>query len=162
MASQSVSRIAQLLDQIDKLKSERARLRSALSMHEAGSFSSTAGPLFTFGAIADVQYCDIPDGSNFSGTVKRHFRGALDCLRSAVDEWCAAPAHCAPAFVAQLGDIIDNQCQENGQTAPDFAAVRGEFERLSCRTYHLSVAATSAANAAIHCPHASAPTTGTS
>ena len=28
-------------------------------------------PLFCFGAIADVQYCDIPDGTNFSKTVTR-------------------------------------------------------------------------------------------
>ena len=29
-----------------------------------------------------------------------------------------------------------------------------EYPAMSCRTYHLSVAATTDANAAIHCPHA--------
>eukprot|EP00936_MAST-01D_sp_MAST-1D-sp1_P002434 g2434.t1 len=157
----SHARIVQLLDQIEALKRENGRLRRSqasvrpnthISSSDNANRSSSCdadgdsatcddGALFAFGVIADVQYCNIPDGTNFTGTTKRYFRGALDCLRRAIDEWQAPRPACAPSFefVAQLGDIIDNQCQMHGQTAADFAAVKQELDRLpdSIKLYHL-------------------------
>ena len=50
--------------------------------------TGTKQPLFSFGVIADVQYCDIDDAWNFTRTVKRRYRGALASLARAVD-WYA-------------------------------------------------------------------------
>lgn len=85
-------------------------------------------PLFRFGVIADVQYCNIPDGTSFDGKTKRHFRGALTCLHKAVAEWSTPNSNVA--FVAQLGDIIDNQCNLNKQTKEDFSTIIAAFEPL--------------------------------
>jgi manganese-dependent ADP-ribose/CDP-alcohol diphosphatase len=126
---QQQQRIAALLDQVGALTRENAAMR-ALS-----AAAQQVQPLFRFGVIADVQYCDIPDGASFDGTTKRYFRGALDCLRKAVAEW-AAPGS-GVSFVAQLGDIIDNQCQANKQTAADFGAVMGALEPLARRSVRL-------------------------
>ena len=114
--------IASLLARVALLKRENALLRALSSAHQQ------PGPLFRFGVIADVQYCDIPDGSSFDGLTKRFFRGALHCLRKAVEEWSVPGS--GISFVAQLGDIIDNQCQLHKQTDADFATVWAEFERL--------------------------------
>jgi manganese-dependent ADP-ribose/CDP-alcohol diphosphatase len=63
--------------------------------------------LFTFGVIADVQYCDTEDGKSFAG-VSRLFRGAHTALERAVDEWVKPESEVK--FVAQLGDLIDGIC----------------------------------------------------
>eukprot|EP00927_Polykrikos_kofoidii_P059974 TRINITY_DN55057_c0_g1_i1.p1 TRINITY_DN55057_c0_g1~~TRINITY_DN55057_c0_g1_i1.p1 ORF type:complete len:377 (-),score=59.53 TRINITY_DN55057_c0_g1_i1:129-1259(-) len=66
------------------------------------------------GVIADVQYCDIDDGSDFSGKTKRCYRGALDCFRAARDWWNVGP----PLDVlTQLGDIIDGNCKKIDRNA---------------------------------------------
>jgi len=44
-------------------------------------------PRFGFGLIADVQWADIEDGSNFAKTSIRHYRGAFAQLVKAVDWW---------------------------------------------------------------------------
>lgn len=49
--------------------------------------------LFSFGAIADVQYADCVDGWNWNGTIRRYFRGALTQLRQAVDFWLQEERH---------------------------------------------------------------------
>ncbi|CAN0375476.1 unnamed protein product, partial [Ectocarpus sp. 13 AM-2016] len=43
--------------------------------------------LFSFGAIADVQYADQDDGWNFKKDHRRYYRGGLRQLRGAVDVW---------------------------------------------------------------------------
>ena len=65
-------------------------------------------PLFRFGVIADVQYCDIPDGFNFTGTTRRHYRGSLATARKASEYWRRRRAE----LVCNLGDIIDGQCRD--------------------------------------------------
>ena len=85
-------------------------------------------PLLRFGVIADVQYCDIPDAWNFSGNVKRHYRGALDCLRNAVRRWNAGPEI---AFVANLGDIVDQANEKRGESESALAAVLAEFGKVN-------------------------------
>ena len=44
-------------------------------------------PRFGFGLIADVQWADAEDGSNFAKTSIRHYRGAFAQLVKAVDWW---------------------------------------------------------------------------
>ena len=66
--------------------------------------SARALPTFSFGVIADVQWADLPDGTNFAGTTRRCYRGALAQLSDAVDWWRALER--PPGFIAQLGDLF--------------------------------------------------------
>lgn len=50
-------------------------------------------PLFSFGAIADVQYADCDDGWNFAKTRIRRYRGGLVQLARAVDVWLQNESH---------------------------------------------------------------------
>lgn len=50
-------------------------------------------PLFSFGAIADVQYADQDDGWNFEKDFRRYYRGGLLKLRDAVDVWLKDETH---------------------------------------------------------------------
>ena len=62
--------------------------------------------LFSFGLITDIQYADICDRQNSSNAKWRRYRNSLCCLQEAVAHWKAAEK-CSPAFIVQLGDIID-------------------------------------------------------
>lgn len=66
---------------------------------------SSSEPLFRFGLIADIQYCDCDDAANFAGTEVRGYRGTLHQAHEAVKVWNEHEV----AFVAQLGDLIDGQ-----------------------------------------------------
>ena len=61
--------------------------------------------MFTFGIIADIQYCDCDDATNFAGTETRYYRDTVRQAKLAVDSWNAHKV----LFVAQLGDLIDGQ-----------------------------------------------------
>lgn len=50
-------------------------------------------PLFSFGAIADVQYADRSDGWDWTKTTQRYYRGGLRQLRRAVDVWLRDENH---------------------------------------------------------------------
>ncbi|XP_071318280.1 manganese-dependent ADP-ribose/CDP-alcohol diphosphatase [Trachinotus anak] len=77
------------------------------------------GPLFTFGVIADIQYADIDDGYNYSRTRRRYYRGSLQLLGNAQESWSGSAVK--PAFVLQLGDLIDgfNKCSGASDRALD-------------------------------------------
>ena len=66
---------------------------------------------FSFGLVADVQYADIPNGTNFREDEVRCYRGGLKVLDQAVEAWNleARRADCDFAAVMQLGDLIDGQ-----------------------------------------------------
>lgn len=49
--------------------------------------------LFSFGAIADVQYADLDDGWNYNKTYRRYYRAALLKLQRAVDVWIRDETH---------------------------------------------------------------------
>uniref|UniRef100_A0A6B2LBD7 Calcineurin-like phosphoesterase domain-containing protein n=1 Tax=Arcella intermedia TaxID=1963864 RepID=A0A6B2LBD7_9EUKA len=66
--------------------------------------------LFSFGAIADVQYADAPDGWDFHKTALRRYRNSLVCLKEAVDCWESGPPI---QFVVQLGDLLDGLCRRD-------------------------------------------------
>lgn len=80
----------------------------------AAAVKATGGPLLQFGVIADVQYADCDDAFNFSRTQTRAYRGALTCLANAVDGWNALAQ--PVAFVANLGDIIDQRNETAGKS----------------------------------------------
>ena len=61
--------------------------------------------LFSFGLITDIQYADICDRQNSSNGRWRRYRNALFCLQEAVAHWKIVKS--MPAFIVQLGDIID-------------------------------------------------------
>lgn len=88
---------------------------------------------FSFGVIADVQWADLDNGTNFSGTVKRCFRGALQTLRTAAKWWSEKP----PTFVAQLGDLIDGRNAASGQSAAAVDAALEPLRRLPCPTLNV-------------------------
>lgn len=71
----------------------------------AAATSNSAPPAFRFGVIADVQYADMDDSSNFAGTRTRRYRHSLRVLEEAVAYWNDQVPDAA--FVAQLGDLID-------------------------------------------------------
>lgn len=94
-------------------------------------------PGFSFGIIADVQWADIDDGSNYAKTTKRCYRGALTTLGNAVDWWLDLPQ--PPAFVAQLGDLIDglNNAEQLDQSTEALDAALAHLERLPCPSANL-------------------------
>eukprot|EP00746_Dinoflagellata_sp_MGD_P001579 gnl/MRDRNA2_/MRDRNA2_102992_c0_seq1.p1 gnl/MRDRNA2_/MRDRNA2_102992_c0~~gnl/MRDRNA2_/MRDRNA2_102992_c0_seq1.p1 ORF type:complete len:360 (+),score=56.64 gnl/MRDRNA2_/MRDRNA2_102992_c0_seq1:84-1163(+) len=91
-------------------------------------------PVLRFGAIADVQYADVDDAYNFARTSRRRYRAALDSLRLAVQDWTTGPKlH----LVADLGDMIDQQCETRGDSHECLGKVLKEWDNLSCPVIHL-------------------------
>ena len=85
-------------------------------------------PCFSIGIIADVQWADMEDGSNYDKTVIRHYRAAFRTLQRAVDWWDTLSAR-PLSFVAQLGDLIDGVNAGRGQSDTALAAALAELAR---------------------------------
>jgi manganese-dependent ADP-ribose/CDP-alcohol diphosphatase len=111
----------------------------------AGSLASPEAsgiePLFRFGVIADIQYCDTDDASNFAGSEVRKYRGTVAQARAAVDLWNSVDT----AFNVNLGDLIDGQNAgkygaglqfAEPQTDAAFARVACELGRCKAPIYH--------------------------
>lgn len=81
-------------------------------------------PAFCLGLIADIQYADCDDGTDFSGQEHRYFRNSLNIARRAVDCWNAEGVDA----VVQLGDIIDG-C--NSKLKESEKALKAVLEVLS-------------------------------
>ena len=97
-------------------------------------------PLFSFGVVADVQYADLPVGTNFLKTVQRYYRHSLDALSMAVQSWLRdGPGGMPVAFVAQLGDLIDGKNADHGQTAAAAADVHRVLSRLGDIPIHSAI-----------------------
>ena len=92
-------------------------------------------PAFSFGVIADVQWADLPNGTNFARTRRRHYRGSLHVLRAAVDWWNALIASDVPEldlnFVADLGDLIDGQNSRLDASHAAMGAALSELRRCA-------------------------------
>ena len=58
------------------------------------------------GLIADVQYCDLEDGTDFTGVQVRRYRHSLEVLARAVEDWNSQGQ---VLFLAQLGDLVDGK-----------------------------------------------------
>jgi len=79
--------------------------------------------LFSFGAIADIQYADDDDAWDFKKTRQRRYRHALDSVAAAARVWREEQVK----FVLQLGDVIDGRCAKLGQSNTDLQAVLNAF-----------------------------------
>ena len=92
----------------------RGKGKGKAPMTTAAESADGQRALFAIGLIADVQYADIDDGTNYDGSSKRHYRGALSALERAVPWWNAQqpPLAC----IAQLGDLIDGHNAALGQS----------------------------------------------
>jgi len=100
--------------------------------------------MFRFGFISDIQYADIDDAMNFSKTEHRGYRDALHHVKKAVSFWNSQVP--LPAFVVQVGDIIDGQNSGTyGQgvsfSAPQsnaaFLRVIAQLEKSMAPVYHV-------------------------
>ena len=78
------------------------------------------GPMFTFGVVADVQYCDCDARGS------RYYRASLDKLAHAVEVFNREE----PDFVVQLGDLIDRDAASYGDVLP-------VLRRLEAPAYHV-------------------------
>ena len=77
-------------------------------------------PLFKFGLLADIQYCDTDDRTNFSGSQVRRYRNALNVARNAVQHFNSHHDDTLKNhpidFIVHNGDIIDHQCAFDFET----------------------------------------------
>lgn len=84
--------------------------------------------MLRFGVIADVQYADVDDEWNFAKTQRRRYRSALDSLKLAVRHWLEGPQlH----FIADLGDMIDQQCETRGDSLDSLRQVLASWTSIS-------------------------------
>lgn len=95
---------------------------------------SNAAPLFTFGLIADIQYADLADGSNYHQTRRRYYRNSLPLLRNAIRHW---NDEVRPSFILQLGDIIDGFNSTHGASDQALKTVIDEFSSCSAPVHHV-------------------------
>src|SRR3989338_4188079 len=75
--------------------------------------------LGSIGVASDVQYANIPIGSNFAGTSRRFYRDSLKALKQSCSHWKEQfethPLH----FIAHLCDLIDGQAKgDSGKGGP--------------------------------------------
>lgn len=77
-------------------------------------------PLFSFGVFADAQYVDAPDGGN------RCYRASVGKIEGCVNRFNADK----PAFVFQLGDLIDRD-------GASFGPMIERYNKLSMPHYHV-------------------------
>ncbi|XP_072523383.1 manganese-dependent ADP-ribose/CDP-alcohol diphosphatase-like [Salminus brasiliensis] len=97
-----------------------------------------APPLFTFGVIADIQYADRDDGFNFHRTRKRFYRNSLRILNNASRCWEEEEEpERRPAFILQLGDVIDGLNRDHDASDRALQAVMDEFSGCSAQVHHV-------------------------
>jgi len=82
---------------------------------------------FTFAVLADIQYAD----KDTCG--KRHYRTARQKLAECVDD---LNKH-NPAFVIQLGDLIDGYAHDPDKSKEDLDVILSVFNRLTMPGYHV-------------------------
>eukprot|EP00565_Helicotheca_tamesis_P004562 CAMPEP_0185727700 /NCGR_PEP_ID=MMETSP1171-20130828/3329_1 /TAXON_ID=374046 /ORGANISM="Helicotheca tamensis, Strain CCMP826" /LENGTH=302 /DNA_ID=CAMNT_0028396325 /DNA_START=222 /DNA_END=1127 /DNA_ORIENTATION=+ len=92
---------------------------------------------FSFGVIADVQWADTDDGTNYAKTVKRCYRGALTTLSNAVQWWNDLPSSSSPTFIAQLGDLIDGINAKLNASDDALHKALQQIQKCNCPAYHL-------------------------
>ena len=111
----------------------------------ASASASAEPPAFTFGLLADIQYVDVDDKPNFTGTQWRRYRNALVVAGDAVKYFNSRPEL---DFVLHNGDIIDHQCAfdfEADAFKPKHEAMSALGEVMSvlsearCENWHFTV-----------------------
>ena len=79
-----------------------------------------------FGMIADIQYVDADDATDFTGKQKRSYRNSLEVVKKAVKRWSEGEG---VQFVAQLGDLVDEKARTNGTEVADCEKVLEELHK---------------------------------
>ncbi|CAL1534215.1 unnamed protein product [Lymnaea stagnalis] len=94
-------------------------------------------PHITFGIVADVQYADCDDGTDFSKTRERFYRNSLSLLKNAINDWKRLDD--PVAFVLQLGDLIDGKNNLGGENSSKKALSTAlhPFNSLHIPVYHV-------------------------
>ena len=77
------------------------------------SASRRTSSLFRFGLLADIQYTDTDDRTNFTGTQVRRYRNSLAVASDAIAFF---NRYDDLSFVLHNGDIIDHQCAFDFET----------------------------------------------
>eukprot|EP00999_Lentomonas_sp_LEN2_P003015 NODE_871_length_1142_cov_97.480788_g829_i0.p1 GENE.NODE_871_length_1142_cov_97.480788_g829_i0~~NODE_871_length_1142_cov_97.480788_g829_i0.p1 ORF type:complete len:327 (+),score=53.11 NODE_871_length_1142_cov_97.480788_g829_i0:120-1100(+) len=98
----------------------------------------SAAPLFRFGVIADVQYADVDDATDFKGEEQRRYRNALKVFEQGVDHWNQEWIDGGKPldFIAQLGDVLDGKARTHFDKAMD--DISGVVKKCKCeRWVHL-------------------------
>jgi manganese-dependent ADP-ribose/CDP-alcohol diphosphatase len=83
-----------------------------------------------FGIIADIQYVDADDATDFTGKQKRSYRNSLEVVRKAVKKWSNGEG---VEFIAQLGDLIDGKAKTNGTEAAACDKVLEELNKCKSK-----------------------------
>ncbi|XP_013393714.1 manganese-dependent ADP-ribose/CDP-alcohol diphosphatase [Lingula anatina] len=89
--------------------------------------------LFSFGALADIQYADRDDGHNFQRTKIRFYRNAENLLKDALAEWKKRQP--SVTFVLQLGDLIDGVNKRTNNSEAALNRMLAIFQDLPVPTY---------------------------
>ena len=84
-----------------------------------------------FGVIADVQFVDADDATDFTGKQHRRYRNSLQVLRKGVERWSAGGG---VDFVVQLGDLVDGKAKANGTALADCETVVEELEKCKSKS----------------------------
>lgn len=92
-------------------------------------------PLFSFGVIADIQYVEKDDGYNYVKRRMRYYRSSLSLLQDATQEWSSEAFQ--PAFILQLGDLIDGFNVPLKTMETSLTKVLAEFEELKIPVHHI-------------------------
>ena len=101
-------------------------------------------PAFTFGLLADIQYVDMDDKPNFTGTQWRRYRNSLVVADDAVSYFNEHDLD----FVLHNGDIIDHQCafdfetdafKPKEETMDQLGQVMSVLSKSKCRDWHFTV-----------------------
>jgi len=88
-------------------------------------------PIGRFGVIADVQYVDAEDGTDFTGVQVRRYRNSLEVLKTAVKRWSEGEG---VEFVAQLGDMLDVKARDNKTAIADCDTVLTELKKCKSKS----------------------------
>lgn len=95
-------------------------------------------PLYSFGLIADVQYADIDDGTNYLKTRNRYYRSALSYVKTAVADWIAkAGTDHKISMVLDLGDLIDGFNVDHKSSVTALETVTEAFDPVGVRVIHV-------------------------
>jgi len=70
--------------------------------------NSVVPPSFSFGLIADIQYVDADDATNFAGTTQRFYRHSFNTYKEALKYWQNEVIP-LPKCALVLGDILDGK-----------------------------------------------------
>ena len=106
--------------------------------HGADTEDAGLNPLFSFGAISDVQYADIPNHLNYTKTCMRYYRDAAVKVQEAALTWNEDDTN-KPSFTVHLGDLIDGFNSKEGKANSEkvLQDILIEFDKFDGPIHHV-------------------------